>query len=304
MSSAPTPADLSVVIPTRDRPAMLAECLRAVAALDVPPAEVLVVDSASEDRASLAAVAVDATVLRCDRPGASLARNLGLRSARGSIVAFIDDDVRVAPDWSVRICAPFADDGVVVVTGAVTAGLPVPGAGPHVEPVAVTDDVAPGPFDRDSVGNVGASANLAARRAALAAVGGFDEELGAGARFRAAEDLDVLHRLLLRGGGWHAPDAIGYHDQWRGRGELVRLASAYGFGFGVHLSKLVRTDRSRVARLAGYEARRYVRDVARDVRRRYRSGLLRRTVWAVSAIAGFGRGLLTPVRGGHFRPRR
>lgn len=304
MATAPDPAgQLSVVIPTRDRPEMLAGCLRALAALDVPPAEVLVVDSASTDPAAVSPVDEAVTVLRCDMPGASRARNLGWRTARGPVVAFIDDDVRVAPDWSVRICAPFDDDVVVVVTGAVTAGRPVPGAGPDVAAVAVTDDVAAGPFGRTSVGNVGASANLAVRRATLERVDGFDEALGAGGRFRAAEDVDIIERLLEHGGGWHAADAVGFHDQWRGRHELLRLETAYGFGFGVHLSKVARSDRARARHVAAYEVRRYARDVAGDVRRRYRFAPVRRTLWFACALIGFGRGMLTPVQEGHLRSR-
>ena len=295
--------DLSVVVPTRDRPDFLASCLDALAQLDVPPVEVLVVDSASTDPAAARASASHVAVLRCELPGASRARNAGWRAARGRIVAFVDDDVRVAADWSSRICAPFAEDDVAFVTGAVRAGRPVPGAGAHVAPVAVTDDVPAGPFDRTTSGNVGASANLAVRRDALAAVGGFDEAMGAGARFRAAEDIDLFRRLFEHGRGWHAADAVGHHDQWRGRRALVGLDADYGFGCGVHLAKVVRTDRARGWQLAAYELRRYGRDVVRTVRSRHRLGFLRRTVWLVWAVAGVARGLAVPIHDGHLRPR-
>lgn len=294
---------LSVVVPTRDRPDFLASCLDAIARSHVPPAEVLVVDSASTDPAAVRAAAGDVRVLDCGVPGASRARNIGWRAAQGRVVAFVDDDVRVAPDWSSRICAPFADHDVVVVTGAVRAGRPVPGAGAHVEAVALTDDVPAGPFDRTTTGNVGASANLTVRRDALVAVGGFDEALGAGARFKAAEDIDLFRRLLELGCGWHAADAVGHHDQWRGRRALVRLDAAYGFGSGVHLAKVVRADRARGWQLTSYELRRYGRDVVRTVRSRHRLGLLRRTVWLVWAVLGICRGLVVPIHDGHLRPQ-
>jgi glycosyltransferase involved in cell wall biosynthesis len=304
MTTTPDPRrDLTVVIPTRDRPDLLASCVAALAACDVAPAEVLVVDSASTDASSVEAAAAGATVVRCDLPGASRARNAGWRAARTSIVAFVDDDVRVTPDWPSRICEPFGRLEVVVVTGAVVAGSPVRGAGPDVQAVAVTDDVRAGPFDRDTTGNVGASANLAARRRALESVGGFDVALGAGGRFRAAEDIDLVRRLLDHGGGWHAADAVGFHDQWRGRRALVRLDVEYGFGLGIHLAKVVREDRRRAARLVRYEVGRYVRDVRRDARRRYRFGLLRRTLWFGAALAGTVRGLAVPVCDGHLQLR-
>lgn len=294
---------LSVVVPTRDRPDFLVSCLDAIARSHVAPAEVLVVDSASTDPDAVRAAAGDVAVLRCDVPGASRARNLGWRAAQGRVVAFVDDDVRVAPDWSSRVCTPFAEHDVVLVTGAVRAGRPVPGAGAHVEAVAVTDDVPAGPFDRTTSGNVGASANMAVRRDALLAIGGFDEALGAGARFKAAEDIDLFRRLLVQGRGWHAADAVGHHDQWRGRRALVRLEAAYGFGSGVHLAKVLRSDRARGGELAAFELRRYGRDVLRTIRSRHRLGLLRRTVWLVWAVVGVGRGLVVPIHGGHLRPR-
>lgn len=297
---APTPVDLTVVVPTRDRPGQLAGCLDAIARLDPAPGEVVVVDSASSDAraiADAAAAAGSARLLRCDRPGASRARNVGWEAATTAVVAFVDDDVRVRADWVEQILAPFASDDVVLVTGAVRADEG------HDRAVAVTDDVADGPFDHTFLGNVGASANLAVRRDALAAVGGFDVLLGAGGRFRAAEDLDLFDRLLARGDGWHASGAVGIHDQWRTRVELVRLDRDYGFGFGARLSKLLRSDRRRGTAVLGFELRRLRADLVKDLRARYRLGIVGRLIWSLALVAGLVAGLATPVRDGHLRPR-
>lgn len=300
MSGAPDPVrDLSVVVPTRDRPERLAACLDAIRRLDPAPCEVIVVDSASRSRAATAAAQGAATLVRCDEPGASRARNAGWRAARGSLVGFVDDDVRVHPRWAAELCAPFADDEVRFVTGAVVSGESLAGAAAGDRAVAVTDDVAAGRIDRHALGNVGASANLAVRRDALDAVGGFDELLGAGARFRSAEDIDLFDRLLALGDGWHAPAAVGHHDQWRSRRELLSLELAYGVGYGVRLSKVLRADRDRGRALAGYEARRLVGDVAHDLRGRYAFGVVSRVGWSVAALSGWVSGRRVPVRRGH-----
>jgi glycosyltransferase involved in cell wall biosynthesis len=291
---------LKVVVPTRDRPELLAECLDALLAAGLSASDVVVVDSASLDPGAVApARERSIEVLRCEAPGASRARNLGWRATDAAVVAFVDDDVRVSAGWPAGVVAPFADRDVVLVTGAVGAD----GAA-RDRAVATTDGVKVGPFTLDEPGNVGASANLAIRRAVLEAVGGFDELLGAGGRFRAAEDLDLFDRALQLGMGWHAIDAHAVHDQWRDRRALLRLELAYGVGFGARLAKLLRTDRRRARRLLSFEQRRFGADLAGDVRRRYKFGLLSRMAWACGIVAGLARGSLVPVRAGHFRPRR
>ena len=292
------PMDLTVVVPTRDRPDRLARCLAAIGDLDPAPGAVVVVDSASRDPAAVADVVGDrATLVRCSQPGASRARNAGFRAAATPIVAFVDDDVRLATDWVPRIVAPFVDDHVVVVTGSVRAGE----AEGDVGAVAVTDDVLPGAFDACFLGNVGASANLALRRTVLEAVDGFDALLGAGGRFRAAEDLDLIDRALDHGGGWHAADAVGFHDQWRTRRELLRLEVDYGLGFGVRLSKLLRADPRRGLRMIAYEGRRLLADLGKDLVGGYQFGVVTRSAWATAVAWGLGRGLLIPMRRGHLQ---
>lgn len=299
------PSDhLTVVVPTRDRPERLEACLDALDLLDVRPLEIIVVDSASSDRAATApALRRGLVVVRCDLPGASRARNAGWEVAAGQIVAFVDDDVRVRSDWASSICQPFGVDDVVLVTGGVVAGEPVGAEVGDRPPVAVTDDVVAGPFDRSSLGNVGASANLVVRRSALESVGGFDVLLGAGARFRAAEDLDLFDRLLDVGRGWHVPEAVGFHDPWRDRWAVLRLQVAYGTGYGVRLSKVLRTDRRRGMALVRYETMRLGRDVRHDVRIGYELGVVTRLGWSVAAVVGLVRGMVTPIQGGHLVPR-
>ncbi|MDP9181294.1 MAG: glycosyltransferase, partial [Actinomycetota bacterium] len=69
---------VSVVVPTRDRPGFLRSCLAAITPLLGPGDELVVVDSASADRAAVAAeVTPPAVLVRVERPGASRARNAG-----------------------------------------------------------------------------------------------------------------------------------------------------------------------------------------------------------------------------------
>ncbi|MGE5597685.1 MAG: glycosyltransferase family 2 protein [Hyphomicrobiales bacterium] len=85
---------VSVVIPTRDRAALLAGALRSVQALarDDLELEILVVDNGSTDDTPQVVRAAGAKLLLCDTPGAAAARNTGMRAATSPYIAFLDDD--------------------------------------------------------------------------------------------------------------------------------------------------------------------------------------------------------------------
>lgn len=96
---------ISVVIPTHDRPALLLECLDALVAQDYPRSsfEVIVVDDGSPEAPEAALKvyreSLDVTLLRQERAGPGTARNTAANQARGTLIAFTDDDCRPAPQW-------------------------------------------------------------------------------------------------------------------------------------------------------------------------------------------------------------
>ncbi len=177
-------AFLSVVIPTRDRPALLARCLDALAAQDWPPErrEIIVVDDGS--RTPLPPP-VGATLLRLDVPaGPAAARNRGWRAARGEFVLFLDDDVRPAAGHHAALMAALtaAPPSVAAIEGPVEPDDPAAArANPFVRTLATRGG--------------GHTANIAYRRSVLEAVGGFDE----GFTGAACEDYDLHWRVLERG---------------------------------------------------------------------------------------------------------
>lgn len=119
-------ADVTVVIPARDRPGYLDRCLAALGR-SYP---VIVVDDGSRQAAEISGLCRrhGATLIR--RPasgGPGPARNEGLAHVTTSLVAFLDSDCETGPEWITSLAAHFADPLVAAVAPRIR---PVTGAGP------------------------------------------------------------------------------------------------------------------------------------------------------------------------------
>lgn len=186
--------EVSVVIPTRDRRHLL-ETLAlpsALGQLDVE-LEVVVVDDGSSDGTAEAVTALDDTRLRLLRHdssrGVSASRNAGIAAARGTWVAFLDDDDLWAPTKlrkqlvaAAERGARWAYAGSIVVDGSLT---PI-----YEHPVPAASDIATA-LQGGNVVPAGPS-NVIALTTFLREVGPFDESLAQG------EDWDVWLRLAER----------------------------------------------------------------------------------------------------------
>jgi len=283
---------LSVVIPTKDRPQLLARCLDTVRAALRPGDEVVVVDASSSAHDVAAVVAErGARLVRCSPPGSSRQRNAGAAEARHDLIAFLDDDVRVATGWADGVVEAFVEHPeVAFLTGRLE--VPPDQTG-YTRAVSVKTETEPALLTGASRGTLGHSANIALRRAAFERVGGFDEQLGPGAPFPAAEDGDLMDRLFAAGYlGWYAPAALGWHDQWRTRLDLVKLEWSYSLGMAARLRKLSRSDRSRAKALAtDYLWRNALQQLPSLARQRNEFGV----VFVLSRLAGTAVGWVRAV---------
>jgi len=266
---------------------MLATCLAALRDDLDDGDEIIVVDSGSHEPRSTAeaAAAANASLIRSDRAGASLARNLGWRAAATDLVGFIDDDVRVRSGWADAMITALEAGDVDFVTGGVV--VPV-GQELAERPVAVSSRTVRTPLHPGLAGDIGASANLGIRRAALAAVDGFDERLGPGTWAASAEDLDLFDRLFRENfAGVFEPLACAEHDQWRSKRQLLMLDWRYGKGMGVRLARLATWDRARARRLTTEALiTQGVRSVVQDLRDGYEFGALTVTVRTFATVIG------------------
>lgn len=266
---------------------MLSACLAALRAEIGDGDEIVVVDSASVAREEVAKVAAQsgARLVRCDQPGASLARNAGWRAARHELIAFVDDDVCVRKGWVDAMVAAFDDEPVGFVTGRVV----VPEHQRAAErPVAISSRTVRTSLHPGLDGDIGASANLAVRRGAICDIDGFDETLGPGTWAASAEDLDLFDRLFdANYAGLFEPAACAEHDQWRTKPQLLALDWRYGKGMGVRLGRMSRGDRPRARRLLKEAlVTQGVRPVFNDLRHGYQFGALTVAIRTLATVVG------------------
>jgi glycosyltransferase involved in cell wall biosynthesis len=216
---------ISVVVPTRDRPAALGRCLRALSLQTVSEQlEVIVVDDGSVDGEAVAAAVPTSPrtqLLRQSPSGPAAARNTGVRAARGSIICFTDDDCEPHRDWVERLVA--ALQGRADAAGGRTIGMPARAMVRAAELIARAPALA-GEHDNSLVFTP--SNNLACRTDVISAVP-FDERYPAAA----GEDRNWCERLLRSGGLLrYEPSAVLIHHHDARIGSFFRQQVRYGRG--------------------------------------------------------------------------
>ncbi len=220
---------VSVVVCSYNGARTIADCLEGMLRLEYPDFEVIVVDDGSTDDTSAIARRYGFRVIRTENRGLSSARNTGMRAASAEIVTYTDDDARPDPHWLTFLAATFMTTTHAAVGGP---NIAPPGDG------AVADCVANAPggpvhvllSDQEAEHIPGC--NMAFRKTALEAIGGFDP------RFRTAgDDVDVCWRIQETGGTigfnpaavvWHhrRSSIRAYWKQQRGYGRAEALLEA------------------------------------------------------------------------------
>jgi hypothetical protein len=177
--TAPTP-DVTVVLPTRNRRALLADALASVAGQRDVTTETIVIDEGSTDGTAeflRTHTLPGLRVIRHDAPrGVSNARNAGIAEARAPWIAFLDDDDVWAPTWlaaALRAAGAGADARMVYGgRWAIDEHRAVRDAMLAVAPEVVVQEVA-------FTNCVGVPSSVLVHASVLAEAGGFDPALSA-----------------------------------------------------------------------------------------------------------------------------
>ncbi|MFW6058690.1 MAG: glycosyltransferase [Phycisphaeraceae bacterium] len=220
---------ISVVVCTYNGAATIGHTCRALTNVAYPDFEVIVVNDGSNqetvevlrETAVEVGQQIEFRVIDVTNGGLSRARNIGMEAATGEIVAYLDDDAYPDPHWLQYLADTFMTEDFVGVGGP---NMPVPNDGMVAECVAR----APGGPNHvllgDSVAEHIPGCNMAFRKTALEAIGGFDEQ------FRiAGDDVDVCWRLQERDGriGFHPSAMVWHHRRNTVRAYLCQQAN-YG----------------------------------------------------------------------------
>ncbi len=174
---------ISVVIPTRDRVALLRRCLDRLTPgaqqLDASRYEVVVSDDGAPGTTAAALAPTHPWVRVVDGPGRGPAanRNRGARAAHGEWLAFTDDDTEPSPQWLAALIAPTADGARVIEGRTICEG----GFGSPLFHAPVNE-----------TGGKLWSCNFLIASSLFAALGGFDEAF----RFPHMEDQDLRERII------------------------------------------------------------------------------------------------------------
>jgi glycosyltransferase involved in cell wall biosynthesis len=215
------PLTVSVVIAAyaHDRWACLTEAVASVLAQSRPALEIVVVidhNPALLARAQRELPAAVTVIANSGARGASGARNTGVAACHADVLAFLDDDARASAGWLEALLRHFADPGVV-------------GAGGRCNPLWASHR--PRWFPPEFDWTIGASYhgmpetasfvrnvwsnNMAIRRSAFDAAGGFRADFGkVGARSR-PEDTDLcLRAAAVTGQGTWVYEPAGLAGHW------------------------------------------------------------------------------------------
>jgi GT2 family glycosyltransferase len=251
--------DVTVLIATYNRAALLDETLARIARMQVSPSlrwDAVVIDNNSADgtrsvvERHIPAFPVRLRYLFEGRQGRSCALNAGILEARGSVVAFTDDDVRVTDGWLDAAAGPLlGPQSSVVYTGGPVR--PIWGAAPpdwldltrgDLWGTIAIQNHGDKPFVYEERQKVPLGANVALRRDVFERIGGFRTDLGRSqGRLVLGQELPELLLRVREAGlrGLYVPGMEVHHHV-----PAVRLTRQYfrrwWFGKGVSRSALER----------------------------------------------------------------
>ena len=239
----------SIVIPTYQRPERITGCLQALTCLNYPRErfEVLVVDDGSDTPPEKIVHSfrdrLNTVFFAQAHAGPAQARNTGARFAKGTFLAFTDDDCMPAQNWLRALAARFMTTPQDAIGGRTLNARPENSFSTASQ---MLTDYLYGYFNRDpNRASFFASNNLAVPAEQFRALGGFNTTFP----LAAGEDRELCDRWLGHGLRMtYAPEALVYHGQTLTFRSFWRQHFNYGRGaFQFHQMRAQQRKQDRIA---------------------------------------------------------
>jgi len=212
----------SVVICCYNAEKYLSKCLDALKAQTYPNFEIIVVDDGSTDKTSEVAKKHGAKLIRIEHSGLPTARNVGVRSAEGDVIAFTDADCVVGPKWLEKLIKELMSGNYAGVIGGTVKVLNTEsfvarclGVGIEAKPIKC----------------YAGGYNMAYWRKVIEEVGGFDGSFSRGGDYEFYLRVSKIHKIA-----W-ARDATVFFRYPATVRELIAKNVADGAGFRKILNK-------------------------------------------------------------------
>ncbi|OFZ71324.1 MAG: hypothetical protein A3K03_12005, partial [Bdellovibrionales bacterium RIFOXYD1_FULL_44_7] len=226
--------DISILIATRNRPKMLAACIRSLLTQKSEISyEIVVLDqSDAKKKRSFLPNEDGVRIVRCDFRNKSRALNLGVHLCLSDYIAVLDDDCIAQEQWIESMYYALLSEPHTVVTGRVIAGDREEGAVRSRLHDDITERLV---YQKKEITPIFklSGCNFGFSKAVFKVVGPFNEDFGPGSLFRSSDDNEWSYRVLQCGLKIsYDPRVVIFHRSWRDKVTDTELMRDYGYAAG------------------------------------------------------------------------
>jgi glycosyltransferase involved in cell wall biosynthesis len=232
---------ITVVLSTRNRGKAVAPTIKSILANEGLSFALHIVDQSDDDPTEKLVRGLGnnsgVSYFRTATKGLGLSRNTGIAHVQTELIALTDDDCEVPTTWLLEMIRAFEfRDRVAIVFGNVLPGKHDSSCGFIPAYVRTGACLVSKMSENHKIWGIGACMGL--RRSVWVQLAGFDEMLGAGSRFRSAEELDFAIRALQAGHSIYETDRVFVvHNGFRTWAEQRQLTYDYLYGIGAVFGK-------------------------------------------------------------------
>jgi glycosyltransferase involved in cell wall biosynthesis len=224
--------NISICINTKNRPELLVKCLNSIRRAVHITYEILVIDQSDDQyiqKNVFSSHAYHARYFRIPQKGVGYAKNKAIERAKGTIIAFTDDDCIVSSLWVKTI--QYAFDSHKEVSAVFGKTLPYQKTKhPGKTCPCIFLRTHPKLFSRPAIHSKqwGFGNNMAIRKSKLHELGGFKTWLGPGSIGSNAEDAEIALRLLHTTNTiYYEPKMVVFHNKWLNSEEMKKQQLSY-----------------------------------------------------------------------------